>query len=101
MARKWRRADINACDKDGRTVVQRASDSGHEAVVRLLVENGPGEYGRTALQKASDGGHEEVVRLVLNDGADFHAVGTDGSLDDGSDYDGQVTIHSRYENPPG
>lgn len=50
-----------------------ASD-GHEAVVRLLLENGANvsatDYrGDTGLHMAADSGHDAVVRLLLEKGA--------------------------------
>src|SRR3990167_5553916 len=58
---------------DGRTALHLAASSGHEGVVRLLLEN---EYvinninlqnvnGETALHLAASNGHEGVVRLLL------------------------------------
>jgi hypothetical protein len=57
-----------------------ASASGHEQVVKLLLEKGAdlnaqgGNYGN-ALQAASAKGHEQVVKLLLNQGADINAQG--------------------------
>ena len=58
----------------GGTALHRAAASGHEAVVRLLLENGAGvdvqdKLGATALRGAAASGHEAVVRLLLENGA--------------------------------
>ena len=55
--------------------LQAASDGGHEAVVKLLLDvgadaNAQGGYYGNALQAASDKGHEAVVKLLLDAGAD-------------------------------
>ena len=55
--------------------LEAASFAGHEAVVRLLLDEGAevnaqgGHYGN-ALEAASFGGHEAVVRLLLDEGAE-------------------------------
>ena len=51
---------------------------GHEAVVRLLVEQGADveardKDGGTALHRAADNGHEAVVRLLVKQGANVEA----------------------------
>jgi len=65
-------ADINA---QGGNAMQAASASGHETVVRLLLENGAdvnaqGGRFRNALQAAEARGHETVVRLLLEKGVE-------------------------------
>jgi ankyrin repeat protein len=61
-----------------RTVIQAACASGHEAIVRLLLEHGAdvnaqGQDG-TALQEALSRGHEAVVRLLLEKGAEDQSI---------------------------
>ena len=62
-----------------------AAENGHEAVVRLLLENEADVNmkdwwnGRTALHSAAENGHEAVVRLLLEHKADVDAITQDGS----------------------
>ena len=70
-------------DRDGRTALLWAARRGHEAVVRLLLENGADMnaldmYGETALVGAAEQGHETIVRLLLEKGADIEAKDEDG-----------------------
>jgi ankyrin repeat protein len=64
----------------GGEALEAASYAGHEAVVRLLLDNGVninaqgGKYGN-ALQAASYGGHKAVVQMLLDNGADINAHG--------------------------
>ena len=65
-------ADPNKPNNYGETPLLRASENGHEGVVRLLLTRGdvnPGkpdnESGRVPLWWASSNGHEGVVRLPL------------------------------------
>ncbi len=51
-----------------------ASAAGHEAVVQLLLDNGPGASRYyNALPAASAAGYKAVVRLLLDNGADVNA----------------------------
>jgi ankyrin repeat protein len=75
--------DINSKDSDGRTALSWAAESGHEAVVRLLLEHkadvdAKANYGRTALHRAAGSGHEAVVRLLLEHKVDVDAKDKDG-----------------------
>ena len=56
-------ADVNAQAKH-RSALQVASESGHEQIVRLLLERGA-LADNNAIQAASAGGHEQIVRLLL------------------------------------
>ena len=64
------RADLK--DSDGRTPLSYAAGSGHEAVVRLLVDrddveaDSKDEYGQTPLSLAARSGHEAVVKLLVD-----------------------------------
>ncbi|KAF8199449.1 ankyrin repeat-containing domain protein [Pholiota molesta] len=60
----------------------KLSAEGHEAIARLLLENGADanaqggySYYSTALQAASAGGHEAIARLLFENGADVNAQG--------------------------
>jgi ankyrin repeat protein len=60
--------------------ITAAAYTGHEAVVRLLLDEGAdvnvqGRYFGTALQAASLIGHEVIVRLLLDRGADVNVQG--------------------------
>ena len=61
-------------DSYGRTPLSWAAASGHEAVVKLLLETGKVDadskdiYGRTPLSWAAANGHEAVVKLLLETG---------------------------------
>jgi ankyrin repeat protein len=68
-------APVNAQGGGYGNALQAASHTGHEAVVKLLLDKGAnvnaqgGRYGN-ALQAASHTGHEAVVKLLLENGAD-------------------------------
>ena len=66
-------------NKDGRTALMVASQNGHIAVVRELLDryagvNATDRFGFTALMWASGEGHIAVVRELLNRGANIHAT---------------------------
>jgi ankyrin repeat protein len=73
-------SDAKNDDKAPAITIEAASGSGHEAVVRLLLEKRPdvnaqgGRFGN-ALRAASERGYEAVVRLLLEKGADVNAQG--------------------------
>jgi hypothetical protein len=73
---------VNAQGGDYGNALQAASVTGHEAVVKLLLNEGAdvnaqgGHYGN-ALQAALATGHEAVVKLLLDKGADVNAQGGD------------------------
>ena len=66
--------DPNLPDYDERTPLHQAASSGHEDVVRLLLEVGAKVHvrdrtGRSPLQNAVAGGHSRVVTLLADAGA--------------------------------
>ncbi|RFU33238.1 hypothetical protein B7463_g3094, partial [Scytalidium lignicola] len=69
------------------TPLSWAAGSGHEAVVKLLLENGvdpdsKDKYSWTPLSRAAESGHEAVVKLLLENGVDLNS----------KDYDGQTPL---------
>jgi ankyrin repeat protein len=92
------KADVDAKNNNGLTVLHMAARTGHEAVVRLLPEKGADikavallllehkadvdakDNGReTVLHVASKNGHEAVAQQLLEKGADIKAKNKDGS----------------------
>ncbi|KIJ96419.1 hypothetical protein K443DRAFT_107302 [Laccaria amethystina LaAM-08-1] len=74
-------ADVNTwMEGEYGHVLQVASYEGHEAIAKLLINNGAdvnaqgGEYGN-ALQAASFCGHEIIAKLLIENGADVNAQG--------------------------
>jgi len=75
-------ANIEAQYGDGNyTALSGAAAKGHEAVVRLLLENGADinhNGWQPALHHAAGGGHEAVVRLLIEKGANVKAKNKNG-----------------------
>ena len=70
--------NIDERDEKGRTAVSKAAESGHEAVVRLLIEKGAtfepdDQYQNTPLHLALSNGHETVALLLIEKGEDINA----------------------------
>jgi Ankyrin repeats (3 copies) len=70
--------DINSKDYYNRTALSLASQQGHEAVVKLLLDSradididSKDRYDRTALSLAAQQGHEAMVKLLLDSKADI------------------------------
>lgn len=69
-------AGIEAADKTGRTPLHEAAAGGHEALVRLLIDQGAeisaaDEDERTPLHFAAGEGQEAVARLLMDLGANI------------------------------
>jgi ankyrin repeat protein len=61
--------DVKAKSDNGGTILQWTAGAGNEAVVRQLIDKGPGitakdNLGRTALHWAAEEGHEAVAHLL-------------------------------------
>jgi ankyrin repeat protein len=76
------KANIDAKDKDGVTVLHWAAKNGHKAVVKLLLEHKADvnvketSCGLTALHWAAKNGHKAVVKLLLEHKADVNVKET-------------------------
>jgi len=78
-------ADVETKDRNGRTLLHRAVQYGHEATVRVLIVEGKADVGAmdedgwTALHHAAESGHEATVRVLIVEGkADVEAMNEDG-----------------------
>ena len=77
-----RGANINAKDKDGKTVLMLAIRCGETDIAKLLIEKGvninakDNKYGDTALMIASLRGDTDIVKLLLDKGADVNMKAT-------------------------
>ena len=76
-------ADVNAKDKDGETVLMKASASGYTEIVKALLDKGAdvnekAVHGQTALMYASGLGRTEIVKVLLYKGADMNAKSEHG-----------------------
>ncbi|KAG8168974.1 hypothetical protein KVR01_001723 [Diaporthe batatas] len=75
--------DVDIKDGVGRTPLSYAAEFGHEAVIRLLLDNGAyietaDKNGRTPLSRATTQGHGAVIQLLLDNGAYIEAADNDG-----------------------
>jgi len=73
------KAKIDAVDKDGATALMSAAATGHDGMVRLLVENNAkvdlkDNDGWTALMYAASGGHSSAVKELIEAKADINAT---------------------------
>lgn len=68
---------IDLADKEQRTALRAASWSGHEDILKALINagadvNSVDRQGRTSLIAASYMGHYEIVEILLENGADVN-----------------------------
>ena len=78
-------AKADSKDNDGRTPLSYAAQSGHEAIVKLLLTREgvdadlKGNDGQTPLSCAAQSGHEAIVKLLLaREGVDADSKDNDG-----------------------
>ena len=65
-------ADVDRRDKDERTALMKAAQSGHTKIVRVLLEAGADlESKNKALMFAVMGGHKEIVKVLIEVGAEI------------------------------
>ena len=79
-------AVLELTDSWGRTPLSYAAENGHEAMIKLLLEEGAeleskdSKFSRTPLLWAAEKGHEAVVKLLLNKGADLESEDSLGRM---------------------
>lgn len=83
--RFWSAGLYNVTDLYGRSDLDLASENGHKAIVRGIIERGgdpkrPNSAGMTPLMLASAGGHEAVVDVLLEFDCGTHATSNDGGV---------------------
>ncbi|KAH0491908.1 hypothetical protein TgHK011_003310 [Trichoderma gracile] len=73
--------NVNLQDEDYRGPLSWAAESGHECIVKMLLDTGAVEidardcYGQTPLAFAAEAGHEAIVKLLLDTGqVDINAL---------------------------
>ena len=81
-------ADVNAENRYGCIVLERAAKYGRTEIVKLLIDagadvNARGKYGFTALIEAAQYGRTEIAKLLIANGADVNAR---------RDYDGSTAL---------
>jgi len=75
--------DINGVNEDGWTPLLWAADSGHEVIVKQLLENGAAidfesPHGHTPVSLAVKKGHSAIVKLLISRGATFQTKDNKG-----------------------
>ncbi|RAO66927.1 uncharacterized protein BHQ10_002939 [Talaromyces amestolkiae] len=101
----------------GQTALHLAVANGHEAVVKLLVENGAdinsmewgcnrnSHHGQAALHWAAKGGHLVMVKLLVENGAEIDLENSYRGIEDGDggdkDYGGRTALHMAAANGHG
>jgi ankyrin repeat protein len=90
-----RRAEVEAKDSNGKTVLHEVATRGHEGMLQLLLQgkasvNAMSDHGDTALHFAAQEGHEGAVKLLLEKDAELESTNHSGqtplSLAAGSGY---------------
>ena len=77
------KAEFDAANEKGMTLLIVAATAGHLALVRFLLERGAdvektNEGGRTPLASAAFGGHVDVIRVLADAGAKLNYVDASG-----------------------
>ncbi|KAI0536695.1 hypothetical protein GGR58DRAFT_381547 [Xylaria digitata] len=78
-----KQCDINLKDKQGKTVLMYAAESGYSVLVEALLQKDAdisvaAKDGWTPLHRASSRGHAKVAKLLIDHGADISATDKDG-----------------------
>ncbi len=79
-----KKAEIEAKNNDGLTALQLASLSGHDAMVKFLLQQGSqvnsksGKKNRSALMLAAEKGRHDVTKSLINHGAEVNAQDAEG-----------------------
>ncbi|CAG2254652.1 unnamed protein product [Mytilus edulis] len=77
------KCNVNNTDERGNSPLHKASERGHTAVAKLLLENNAdvsqcNNYEMSALYAACAGGHKDTVELLLQNNADVNQCDEDG-----------------------
>ncbi|VDI68968.1 Hypothetical predicted protein [Mytilus galloprovincialis] len=75
------KCDVNKTDEEGNSPLHKASESGHTAVAKLLIENNADvsqcdNINKSPLLLACEGGHKDTVELLLQKKADVNQCDT-------------------------
>jgi len=77
------RAQVNARDSDGRTILMKAANLGHDDACQLLIRRNAGvnkqdNNGCTALMATAKNGHDSLCELLIQHGAQIDTKNNDG-----------------------
>ncbi|KAE9396508.1 ankyrin, partial [Gymnopus androsaceus JB14] len=75
---------VNSQSEEGSTALRQASQNGHVAIVKILLDHGadtelPGFHKTTPLVIAAERGYFDIVSLLLENGANVNAQNANGS----------------------